>query len=159
MPDHDLPPSTHAPSPSAADLEGARPGTPENFAYNLLTLEESRESLLNDEEYKEMRASILSSISGQKSSLRDLLSFLSVAGLGSLAVSGFGLLADKSNFVLGGVFAFSVVLLSVAIVYRHERAAEGLTNEERLLIIDQLTSWGLLSTEESDTLRTTNKGR
>ncbi|MCP3958623.1 MAG: hypothetical protein GY719_12290 [bacterium] len=138
---------------SSEEFSDAPNGTAGSFAFQLLILEESREDLLTDDEYQEQRRSVLSDLCGRDASLRSLLPVLGTCTLGAALVSAYGFLAEDTNFVYGGLFAFAVSLITVVGLYRSDRAASALGKQDRLRIVDQLQSWDILSASEADHLK------
>lgn len=135
------------------ELEDAPSGTPEAFAYQLLTLEGGRDDVLTEGEYGELRSEILGQLTAQGTVLRQWAPALGVCVLASLGVAGLGFFGDPFPFLVGGLFALVVSTVTILVLSRTERGPAGLSEADRLLVVQSLVGWELISEQEANDLR------
>ncbi len=148
-----LTPSAMSPGGGGGELDSTRPGSAAHYARRLRLLDESREELLAEGEYEELRAATLAELTAGAGLLRQGAPIWGACALVSLGVAGLGFFGNTTGFLFGGLFALVGSTVAIRLVMREERQIGRLAEAEHLLVVDSLLGWGLVSEEEAAELR------
>jgi len=127
--------------------------TAEGFAQRLQVLEQTRNSLLDEDQYLEWRASILSDLASPERFGSAFGSILYLPLVLAIALGLVGYIVEIRYLLYGGLFLVLVLSITIAVLAFINRRKMRLTAAERFLIVDHLLASSTISAEEASDLR------